>query len=374
MPRNYNFGHPKNKDKKKRDKIKKKSEEEKIEVEEEENPADAAAAMAESLSLLTLAEVPEAGGTAAKFKLVEIPGKGKGLVATSRLPAGTILIEESPLITTNEINPVREVASEFRRLNDEQKNQVLSLHDPGPASQHGRILQFGFTDVNELEKKVARIFLLNCLGLCHGEAYLGNRRGLYDVVSRINHSCAPNAVWTWVKGDKSRVVKQVRIVREIKEGEEILVRYWGMDRFASRDERQARLREWNFTCICEVCELNGDELSQNEKTRKKIRDMKETMQVLFQSGKRRQAYDVGKKRLEIMKSIRKESIVDLPDALMEVCEIAAACKLPSSSTAEILNEAQVMSKLFGDNHIHNFMKAKENLEMTQLAMRGGWMW
>ena len=119
--------------------------------------------------------------------------------------------------------------------------------------------------------------------------------------------------------------------------------------------------------------MNGDALTQNEKTRKKIRDMKETMQVLFQSGERKQAYDVGKKRLEIMKSIRKESIVDLPDALMEMCEIAAACKLPSSSTAEILNEAQVMSKLFGDNHIQTFMKAKENLEMTQLAMRGGWM-
>ena len=32
------------------------------------------------------------------FKQVEIPGKGQGLVATAELPAGTIIIQESPLI------------------------------------------------------------------------------------------------------------------------------------------------------------------------------------------------------------------------------------------------------------------------------------
>ena len=97
------------------------------------------------------------------------------------------------------------------------------------------------------------------------------------------------------------------------------------------------------------------------------------MDYLFQSGKGRLAYEVARNRLEILMSIRKESIVDLPDAMMEVCEIAAACKLPTSTTAELLNEAQVMSKLFGDNHARNYMEDKKNLDKKQRTMRGGWM-
>ena len=36
---------------------------------------------------------------------------------------------------------------------------------------------------------------------------------------------------------KRKVEMQVRVVREIKEGEEILVRYWGVHEFGSKDER-----------------------------------------------------------------------------------------------------------------------------------------
>ena len=47
-------------------------------------------------------EGPQVGESAAKFKQVEIPGKGQGLVATARLPVGTIVIQESPIFTAKE--------------------------------------------------------------------------------------------------------------------------------------------------------------------------------------------------------------------------------------------------------------------------------
>ena len=98
-------------------------------------------------------------------------------------------------------------------------------------------------------------------------------------ISRINHSCAPNVVWSWINGDKSKVMKQVRVVRVIKEGEEILVRYQGGNEVWSRDERQIWLRNWNFICNCEVCSMTGDELMENEKARKKMGDLGAAMDV-----------------------------------------------------------------------------------------------
>ena len=40
------------------------------------------------------------------------------------------------------------------------------------------------------------------------------------IISRINHSCAPNVYCSWIKGDKSKVMKQVRVIREIKDSVE----------------------------------------------------------------------------------------------------------------------------------------------------------
>ena len=83
------------------------------------------------------------------FKQVEIPGKGQGLVATAKLPVGTTIIEESPIIiSTTELIDMKftteddfdfssnteDVVTKFNQLTEEQKNQVLFLHDPGPNS------------------------------------------------------------------------------------------------------------------------------------------------------------------------------------------------------------------------------------------------
>ena len=60
------------------------------------------------------------------FKQVSIPGKGQGLVATAHLPVGTIIIEESPLITAekhSDSQTTDEIVTKFRQCTDEQKNQ-----------------------------------------------------------------------------------------------------------------------------------------------------------------------------------------------------------------------------------------------------------
>ena len=59
-----------------------------------------------------------------------------------------------------------------------------------------------------------------------------------------------------------------------------------------------------------------------------------------------------------MKSMKKEMVVNIPAALLECCELAAHCKLPSSSYAELMKKAKEMSELNGDVSVY-FYNAKE---------------
>ena len=42
---------------------------------------------------------------------------------------------------------------------------------------------------------------------------------------RINHSCSPNVVWSWVAASGGYEVKEVRAVRRIEAGEELCANY-----------------------------------------------------------------------------------------------------------------------------------------------------
>ena len=322
-------------------------------------------------------EPPEAAETlrllAAEFvfKQVEIPGKGQGLVATAQLPAGTIVVQESPLITAEGVGEdifphhgifaydVEEIVAKFRRLTCKQKDQVLSLYDPGPSSKKDLAVEMwsflnrSFTFADETEKKAVRIFEANCFGLDCDDGGCG----LYKTISRINHSCAPNVVCL----DKSKVVKQVRVVRKIKEGEEILVKYFPGFLPESKNDRQKMLRPWNFICICEVCSLTGDKLIENEKARKRLRELHEVLYA-NEPVDNEQALKAVKEKWKIMKTMRKEMIVQLPFAMLQCCYIAALCKLPSSSSAELMKKAKEMSELFGDFHVESYMNVEKMIK------------
>ena len=66
---------------------------------------------------------------------------------------------------------------------------------------------------------------------------------LYSQISLINHSCIPNAMWSWVSGDVRR--SQVRALRDIQKDEEILGSYYDTTEFnyGSRQFRRQKLLE-----------------------------------------------------------------------------------------------------------------------------------
>ena len=71
---------------------------------------------------------------------------------------------------------------------------------------------------------------------------------VFENISRINHSCANNATFTWFSKDEAAVI---RATRPIKAGEEITINY------GANGERVQRQRElyqcFHFKCTCERC-------------------------------------------------------------------------------------------------------------------------
>lgn len=80
------------------------------------------------------------------------------------------------------------------------------------------------------------------------------RFSIYDVVSRINHSCDPN-VYHFISDDNSM---NCIVSRPIETGEQIFINYLGQMQFDTTQARKNYLKNhWNFDCICEKCRENG---------------------------------------------------------------------------------------------------------------------
>jgi len=89
------------------------------------------------------------------------------------------------------------------------------------------------------------------------------QNGVFLKIARFNHSCCPNAEFSWVQKIGRR---EVRAVSRITKGEEILFCYSRLgDEFRSR-ARRAYLQElYHFTCDCIACDQTEEEVEEEER-------------------------------------------------------------------------------------------------------------
>lgn len=73
---------------------------------------------------------------------------------------------------------------------------------------------------------------------------------LYSQVSCANHSCVPNAV---VRFDRGNTDLRLVTLRAIAAGEEITISYIDENDSADLEERRAALRDYGFVCDCAKC-------------------------------------------------------------------------------------------------------------------------
>ncbi|KAJ4269774.1 hypothetical protein NW762_001442 [Fusarium torreyae] len=169
------------------------------------------------------------------YVLRDIPGKGRGLVAASRIPKGTRILAESPLFRI----PLQAASTESFRASIIKKVDAL----PEPARQT-------FFSLHNAHPEAGQV-----LGTIKTNAFpLGLRTpegGLFLKASRINHAYKQNAQHNWNENIQKLTI---HAIRDIEEGSEITIMYLGerLDYAA----RQLKLKtDFGFDCTCDLCSL-----------------------------------------------------------------------------------------------------------------------
>ena len=160
----------------------------------------------------------------------DIKDKGKGLVATRSLKEGEVVLQELPLL-------VGQLTSSTAWTGAPQVTSLLvkKLHAP----EHSESC-VNHPELGEKEKRLLRIFASNNIEIDQ------ERCGLYEVASRINHSCSPNAYWQARSKDTKLTV---RTCQDVAVGEEVVVDYYIFDNFPTREERMTKINnERLFMC------------------------------------------------------------------------------------------------------------------------------
>jgi len=338
------------------------------------------------------------------YKVIKIEGKGKGLVATRKVAAGDVLLQEMPLMVIDSTDS--EVSSdhfklEFEVLGEATQKKVLELFDPvkddlklellenineveagirkgreeDPGNQElGELVQrmgeLGAGIIREADEeeedyiRAQRIFAANSMQVCEvGAIYSSTEGALYHHISLINHSCNPNAVWSWTKGNFRK--KVVRAIKPIKKGEEILVNYIDLEDFNYGNKESRRLAlvdKFGFFCKCSECSLEGDEFDLNEQHRLEVVQNLETVKTLMAKHNERstvQALNTGSSTVVLVKELG--LMLELPRILLNMYQVATAARyqniIGSVNPAVFGDRALALCSLFGDSflYFYNFV-------------------
>ena len=284
------------------------------------------------------------------FRVQDMPGKGRGLVASRALQPGHVLLTEKPLLVASDKDSQLDVLHEIDKLSPEERMLVLGLHDPGSDGWDSSEV------TDEEQRKILRIFVANRIG-CSSAS---EDSGLYANISLINHSCSPNVCWSWLREDPGKTVKQVRVVRRIKEGEEICAAYIDLE-FLVREERREELAFWFPSCSCPLCQLHGEQLERNEATRRLLTKLHRRVENLGTQGCStgeeavlELAAQAALEKVEVMERICDEVAVKVPVALMDYCTLAAVLGRRGERERKMQERARTMAVMFGDAARQNY--------------------
>lgn len=175
------------------------------------------------------------------YSIEDIPGKGKGLVATKDIPKGARIISDNPIISVGHVPSTEQVDIHIYQrvtsLSEDEQREFFSMDNIYPYT-------------NSAERSRG-IFRTNALPM--GPDL--DTGGIFFKACRINHACNNNAQNFWNEN-----INQLTIhaIRDVRRGEEITIFYLRSRR--NRKARQEELRaNFQFTCACQLCSLPDDQ-------------------------------------------------------------------------------------------------------------------
>jgi len=191
--------------------------------------------------------------------IVEVAGRGKGVVATRDINDAELLVLERPLLEARGISGDRS-----------QQTRVLepvlrASFDALGVADRLSVMELACADG---PRTLTGVFYTNAVPGSPSDVGL-----VCPTVSRFNHSCAPNASFYWVK---SAGLEAVRALRHIPSGSEICVSY--IELAAPTDGRQRILNSrFGFRCGCPVCTASDEARHESDARRERIASLEEDL-------------------------------------------------------------------------------------------------
>ncbi|KAG7001905.1 hypothetical protein G7Y79_00030g064380 [Physcia stellaris] len=208
----------------------------------------------------------------------DVPGKGRGYLARKKITRGTRILEESPFLwvrrSSNGNNSVdkKEAAVITRRLKRLPNDIKTLFSDLSPAGTDF----FQRLERNAFELSGAEHLTTFATGIFLDFSKAGDLQpetsGIFQYASLFNHSCIPNAHFTWNPyiGLDGRLT--VHAIRDIALGDEVVVNYRTSDSYEGRAARMRELRnDYGFDCTCPICDTQSPIAAQSEQNRRSMR-------------------------------------------------------------------------------------------------------
>ena len=192
------------------------------------------------------------------IELKWIPGKGRGLVATQSLAAGTVILSENVLINELKVECMewaRAILARHRRVGRLLLLDFLHVTESfEEAFQNEPSLDVGedaeFVDERGHETRVRFDQLRRAAAAIRSNTIeTGGWFYLPIVGCMFNHACQPNAEMTCsIETHRAHV----HLTRAVSQGEEVFVSY--IDPGLPLNARRSQLDLiWNFECRCSLC-------------------------------------------------------------------------------------------------------------------------
>lgn len=167
------------------------------------------------------------------YAIRPVPGKGQGVFAEKEIKAGTRILVDELLFSITQSTKTESIGENIRvaleALPPEQQQQFETLCCPDLPAWTPLVSRY-VANCFEVGVRVSAIFLK---------------------ASRVNHSCRPNAFFSW---NENLHRLTVHAIEDIPAGEEITVSY--VFPFYSLENRKKSFRDnYGFDCDCPTCQL-----------------------------------------------------------------------------------------------------------------------
>ncbi|OIW27617.1 SET domain-containing protein [Coniochaeta ligniaria NRRL 30616] len=238
----------------------------------------------ESSFSMPLAVIRDSNGTGpALYHVVDMPGKGMGVVASRKIERGSVfMVDYASIIAAVEF-PEKMPRFQGHMLLDKAVEQL-----PDPK----RVLSLARSSSTD-RALMEDVMRTNAFSIT-----LNDRpwMGLFPLISRMNHACKPNAHTRF--SQRSLVMSAVSL-RDIGPGEEITISYAEFGTMYGQ-RQHSLLHNWGFRCTCALCTAPSEELVTSDRRRGRIGEIRQEVVELVQAKKFERAISMSKEMIDLV--------------------------------------------------------------------------